>query len=146
MYICYMRTEYRTTIATLLFAILCFAGCNNQKNNKKEQTKVQATKYTKIRSNKTIHDFGAMKEGEILAYTFYIENTGNINLIINNIETSCGCTIVKWKKRPIKPGKKRKIEVEFNSSGRYGKQYKVISIFANVPNKVYELIITAEVN
>lgn len=139
-----MRSFIKYTCLLLSFICLLSCGTPPQKSNKKNH--INKTLYTKIESNKPIHNFGSMKEGEIIACNFYIENTGKNNLIINNIETSCGCTIVKWNKQPLKPGKKTKLEVEFNSSGRYGKQYKVISIFANVPNKVYELIITAEIN
>lgn len=133
----------------IVFIILSsLLACTNSTKKKEDKTdaKIASQTYTSIKANKTIHDFGKITEGETLAYSFYIENTGENNLIINKIETSCGCTLVKWEKKPISPGEKTKIEVEFNSEGRYGKQYKVISIFANVPNKVYELIITAEVN
>lgn len=141
-----MHIKLKYIIYTLLFISLL--ACNNtvKKKTNKTETKVETKKYTVIKANKSIHNFGKIKEGEILATNFYIENTGVNNLIINKIETSCGCTAVKWNKEPLSPGKKTKIEIEFNSSGRFGKQYKVISIFANVPNKVYELIITAEVN
>jgi hypothetical protein len=61
------------------------------------------------------------------------------------VEASCGCTTPKYDKKPIPPGGEGKIEVEFNSSGRYGKQYKVINIFANVPEKVIELKIIANI-
>ena len=134
------------TYIAILLSLNCFVSCNTKpnKNIKKENNSI--LQYTKIKSNKTIHDFGNLTEGEILTCNFYIENIGDSNLIINSIETSCGCTLVKWDKKPLLPGNKTKLEVEFNSSGRYGKQYKVISIFANVPNKVYELIITAEIN
>ena len=133
-------------IPTLILVSLLACKNTSKKKVNKTETKIETKKYTNIKANKIIHNFGKIKEGEILATNFYIENTGANNLIINKIETSCGCTAVKWNKKPLYPGKKTKIEIEFNSSGRFGKQYKVISIFANVPNKVYELIITAEVN
>lgn len=134
------------TYLFILLSLICLTSCNTESKTNTKKEIINKTQYTKIKSDKTIHNFGSMKEGEILACNFYIENIGKNNLIINNIETSCGCTIVKWNKKPLRPGKRTKLEVEFNSSSRYGKQYKVISIFANVPNKVYELIITAEVN
>jgi hypothetical protein len=141
-----MRSKIKYTIALLILSSL-FA-CNDTPKKKKDkiETKVEASAITTVKANKNIHNFGKMTQGEVLAYSFNIENTGKSSLLINNIETSCGCTLVKWDKKPLAPGEKTKIEVEFNSSGRYGKQYKVISIFANVPNKIYELIITAEVN
>ncbi len=52
--------------------------------------------------------------------SFYIHNKGNNSLIIKKIEASCGCTTFSWNKKPIPPGGKTKLEVEFNSDGRYG--------------------------
>ena len=89
--------------------------------------------------------FGDLQEGEIVTHTFRFKNTGTKSLVILNVEASCGCTTPKYDKKPIPPGGEGKIEVEFNSSGRYGKQYKVINIFANVPEKVVELKIIANI-
>ena len=41
--------------------------------------------------------------------------------------------------------KEGKIEIAFNSEGRYGKQYKEIRIFANIPEKQVILSFTATV-
>jgi len=101
--------------------------------------------YSKFAFTKEIHKFGEISEGEILVCEFYFRNIGNTNLIIKSIESSCGCTAVKWKKKPIKVGEESKITVEFNSKGRHGKQYKVLTIFANTKRKVKELKITATI-
>ncbi len=101
--------------------------------------------YSKFAFTKEIHKFGEISEGEILVCEFYFSNVGNANLIIKSIESSCGCTAVKWNKKPIKVGEESKITVEFNSKGRHGKQYKVLTIFANTKRKVKELKITATI-
>jgi len=101
--------------------------------------------YSKFAFTKEIHKFGEISEGEIGICEFYFRNVGNTNLIIQSIESSCGCTAVKWKKKPIKVGEESKITVEFNSKGRHGKQYKVLTIFANTKRKVKELKITATI-
>ncbi len=101
--------------------------------------------YSKFAFTKEIHKFGEISEGEILVCEFYFRNVGNTNLIIKSIESSCGCTAVKWTKKPIKVGEESKITVEFNSKGRHGKQYKVLTIFANTKRKVKELKITATI-
>lgn len=101
--------------------------------------------YSKFAFTKEIHKFEEISEGEILVCEFYFRNVGNTNLIIKSIESSCGCTVVKWKKKPLKVGEESKITVEFNSKGRHGKQYKVLTIFANTKRKVKELKITATI-
>lgn len=112
------------------------------------QKNVQVTNesgYPKFEFSKEIHKFGEISEGEIAVCEFYFKNTGNANLIIKTIESSCGCTVVKWKKQPIKVGEESKITVEFDSKKRNGKQYKVLTIFANTKRKVKELKITATI-
>jgi len=101
--------------------------------------------YPKFEFTKEIHKFGTISEGEIVVCEFYFRNVGDANLIIKAIESSCGCTVIKWNKQPIKVGEESKITVEFDSKKRHGKQYKVLSIFANTKRKVKELKITATV-
>ena len=130
--------------------VSCSGGADKKaakSNSSKEMDSTVATKRRgpKFEFTKEIHKFGAVTRGEIVVCNFYYKNTGNSDLIITNVEASCGCTAVKWDKQPLAPGKEARISVEFNSSGRYGKQYKTISIFANIPETVKELVITAEV-
>ena len=84
-------------------------------------------------------------QGETVTHTFYFKNTGTQNLLIKNVETGCGCTTADYDKAPVRPGKEGKIEIAFNSEGRYGKQYKEIRIFANIPEKQVILSFTATV-
>ena len=60
-------------------------------------------KYLFIIFTKEIHKFGTISEGEIVVCEFYFRNVGDANLIIKAIESSCGCTVIKWQKQPIKP-------------------------------------------
>ncbi len=141
----------------VLVLFLCFSvtvSCKQtaQTENKSTvndiQKNVQLTNeigYPKFEFTKEIHKFGKISEGEIVVCEFYFKNTGNANLIIKAIESSCGCTNIKWKKQPIKVGEESKITVEFDSKKRHGKQYKVLSIFANTKRKVKELKITATI-
>ena len=109
----------------------------------KSQTLTNAT--TQIEWVKKTWDFGDITAGEEVTHTFRFKNTGENNLLIKKIETGCGCTTVIYDKKPIAPGKEGKIEIAFNSAGRYGKQYKEISIFANIPEKQVNLSFIANV-
>ena len=133
--------------------VLLLCSCENKA--KEKQQNVNPTSDQTITNDSTTRakfeikdksfNFGDLAEGEIVTHTFHFKNTGKKSLVIQNIESSCGCTTPKYDKKPIPPGGEGKIEVEFNSSGRYGKQYKVINIFANVPEKVVELKIIANI-
>lgn len=79
----------------------------------------------------TTHDFGNIKEGPEATYSFKFTNTGKSPLIIQRCSASCGCTIPKWSKDPIMPGKTGTIDVKFNSKGRVGSFTKTIYIQSN---------------
>lgn len=111
----------------------------------REKKKTIVTADTTIEWRKKSWDFGELSRGEEVVHTFYFKNTGQEQLLIKKVEVGCGCTTVKYDKDPIPPGKEGKIEISFNSAGRYGKQYKEISIFANIPEKQAILSITANV-
>jgi len=74
-----------------------------------------------------------------------LKNTGNSDLIITKVEASCGCTVAKYSKEPVKPGEEGLIEVIFDTSGRNGMQHKTVTILANTQPNVTRLEFTAEI-
>ncbi len=121
----------------------------HHKNESAEKKPVNGP--TKVHIDEFIHDFGQVNSGEILVYNFVVTNTGNNDLVIKDAETDCGCVTVHLPKSDIKPGKQGNIEVEFDSSGLFGKQLKTIDldwnckepkqlvIFATVKNDEIEI-------
>ncbi|MCT4603559.1 MAG: DUF1573 domain-containing protein [Marinifilum sp.] len=147
-----IKFKYRNSLILLVLTfLLLLLGCtgNSSKENKNTGAEhfesAKTGKYPKFEFTKEIHKFGKISEGEIGVCDFYFKNVGESNLIIKNIESGCGCADFKWKKKPIKIGEESKITVEFNSKGRYGKQYKTITIFSNTLQKENKLIISANV-
>ena len=100
---------------------------------------------TSIAFEKTIHDFGTLKEGASVSYTFEFKNTGNKPLLISNAKGSCGCTVPRWPKEAIAPGASGEIEVTFNSRGKHGKQHKSVTLTANTDPANTRLYIKADV-
>ena len=76
-------------------------------------------------------DFGKINEGEEVRHIFKFTNTGDEDLVIRNAQASCGCTVPRWERKPIRPGETSEIEVKFNSSGKPGNQSKNVTITAN---------------
>lgn len=91
------------------------------------------------------YDFGRIQEGEKVTYMFKFTNTGKSNLVIATAAGSCGCTVPKFPKEPIKPGESEFIKVEFDSKGRVGPNEKQVTISANTIPNITELKIKAEV-
>jgi hypothetical protein len=100
---------------------------------------------TTVKFLSTEHDFGLVKEGEKVVYVYEVLNTGDAGLLLQSVTPSCGCTMPKYDKKPIRPGKKGSIEVVFDTTGRPGMQRKTIIVVTNTepPNTV--LSFTCEV-
>lgn len=90
-------------------------------------------------------DFGVIIQGESVIHEFEIKNTGKSDLVIGAANASCGCTVPKFSKEPIPPGKSGKVEVAFSSSGRTGKQMKTVTLLTNAQPGTVTLTIIANI-
>ena len=77
------------------------------------------------------HDFGTIKEGQVVEYTYTVKNTGDAPLIIQNAQPSCGCTAPDWTKSPIPVGGTGFVKAKFDSNGKPNIQNKSITVTAN---------------
>ena len=91
-------------------------------------------KYPKVEFDKEIHDFGAIKEGDVVETEFIVKNTGETDLIISDAKGSCGCTVPEPPKEPIKPGASAPIKVSFDSKNKPGEQEKTVTLTTNTEN------------
>lgn len=89
----------------------------------------------KISVQQPDHDFGDIKEGEVVSHTYVITNNGGDLLKIIDVRPSCGCTAATPDKRELKPGESTNISISFNSKGRKGPQIKTINVKSNDPEK-----------
>lgn len=85
----------------------------------------------KIRLLSAEYDFGEIREGDTVVHTFRFVNAGNARLLINRVQTSCGCTHSDWPRGFIRPGDTASLTVSFDSHDKKGLQEKTISIYAN---------------
>lgn len=93
----------------------------------------------------TEHDFGTIKEGDVVEHKFTFTNTGEAPLIIQNAQGSCGCTVPEWTRTPIQPGESGEITAKFDSKGRRNIQNKTVTVTANTWPKQTTLKIRAMV-
>lgn len=129
----------------LLVIIFAFTliSCKWEKSKVAEKA-MQHPQLTEMAFEEEMHDFGKLKMGEIVVYSFQFTNTGENDLWIKSAESDCACIQVKFPKGPIKKGKKGVIEVEFDSSGIFGKNLKPIEIHANCKEPKH-LVIFADI-
>jgi Protein of unknown function (DUF1573) len=91
------------------------------------------------------HDFGNIKEGQKVSYTYKFKNTGAAPLIIQNAQPSCGCTAPDWTREPIPVGGTGFVKAEFDSKGKPGVQNKTITVTSNTFPKTAQLKFKATV-
>lgn len=83
-----------------------------------------------ITFSSTSHTFeNVSQKDKMLTYDFEFVNTGNGDLIINDVVSTCGCVKGEFPKNIIAPGKKGKIKVTYlnSSTGYFKKQLTVKS-------------------
>jgi hypothetical protein len=132
---------------TFFVAACLLISCSGPASNKSGQNADNTSDTAKavIAFTEYEYDFGKVKEGKKVRHTFIFENTGAGSLVIQSATTMCGCTVPRYDKRPIAPGKDGKLEVEFDTSGRNGMQTNTITVHSNGTVPVVILKITAEV-
>jgi len=100
---------------------------------------------TNLQFAEVAHNFGTIQQDTKNTKIFKFTNTGTEPLIIENATGSCGCTVPKFPKEPIKPGETGEIEVVYSPGKQQGAQTKTITITANTNPITTTLNISAEV-
>lgn len=96
----------------------------------------------KIEFATPIYDFGKVKGGDPVKYTYYFTNTGNEVLEVKAVQPSCGCTTAGEFSRKVEPGKTGTIPIQFNSANFNGQVFKTITVTSsakNTPSSVLQL-------
>jgi hypothetical protein len=137
---------YRLFYIIGIFSVVA-AGClkSGSDRNAEKNSEDQGGAPPEITFEQVYYDFGSIKQGEKVSYSFQFENTGGSPLIIKDAYASCGCTVPEYDTTPIQPGKKGHIEVIFDSAGRRGNQYKTMFLKTNSPDSKHRLTIKASV-
>jgi hypothetical protein len=115
-------------------------------------------KAPRFRFTEDKHDFGTLTEGDSAYCIFIFKNVGRKTLIITHTTYSCACFNASfghrdrwgnWHPLIVRPGRKGKIIVTYDTRGKVGPFYKQIWIESNAgPNpgtRSHTLIITGTV-
>jgi hypothetical protein len=126
-----MKLQNDRLILIFIVASILVSCANHAGSIKKEKPQINPPKNltpSGIVFIGEMHNFGTLKAGEIVSFSFVFMNSGTIPLAIKKIDTSCGCIRVKFDNKSIKQGEKSAIEVIFNTSGEWGNQLKMINV------------------
>jgi len=135
-------------INLLLFAILAWS-CNGNPRPGVSHPNSEAEKKSpgKIVFDQEIHNFGTLKDGEIVSFSFIFHNTGESAFKLIKGEKSCGCIELHYSADQIAPGGSSTVEIVLNTSGEWGNlikeatletsegEKKVLSVGAYVENE-----------
>jgi len=77
-----------------------------------------------------VHDFGKIDYKSDGTHKFKFQNNGDQPLTINNVRTSCGCTVPQYSKEPFMSGAEGEIKVKYDTK-RVGRFEKNIFVYTN---------------
>lgn len=109
------------------------------------EERMRGMEKTSMHVSDSLHNFGTIKDGDIVQHQYQVFNTGEQPLFIANVQTSCGCTAPSFSKDPILPGQSAMVTLEFNSKGKEGNVRKKALIVANAKNSPYPITFEAQV-
>jgi hypothetical protein len=89
----------------------------------------------KIQFATPVYEFGKIRAGEPIRYTFVFTNTGDQVLILNSVQPQCGCTTAgEWTKQ-VEPGNTGTIPIQVNTLGYNGLVIKQVTVTCNVASQ-----------
>jgi len=138
------RSQKLNRLSVILFGLLLVA-CNSGTKKASTGEKSDETGIAKFVFSEEIHNFGSLKPGEVVSFTFIFRNEGTKTLTITEVDSGCGCTEVIIPNKNISPGQEGQIEVIYNSAGEVGNQLKTITITSNAEQTKKQLFIKAKV-
>ncbi|MEP7238161.1 MAG: DUF1573 domain-containing protein [Ferruginibacter sp.] len=109
------------------------------------QTALALKNVTTVQIIDSSFNFGKRTDGEKVEYSYRFKNTGSKPLVVVDVSASCGCTVPQKPEKPILPGEIGFIKVIFDSKGRVGNAYKLITVVSNARPEFPQLILTGEV-
>ena len=124
--------------AIIILGLILIAGCGGDPGEKTSK------KNAKIEFNKNTHDFGELAFASDGSCEFIFKNTGKSPLVLNNVKSTCGCTIPEWPREPVGENESASIRVRYDTH-RVGSFTKSITVYSNASNSPKRLFIKGRV-
>jgi hypothetical protein len=94
----------------------------------------------KIQFATPIYDFGRVRSGELVKYTYVFTNTGDRMLMVTAVQPGCHCTTAgEWTKQ-VEPGQTGNIPIQFDTVGNNGPVGRQVTVTCNVPTQPSTLL------
>jgi hypothetical protein len=78
-------------------------------------------------------EFGSVARGSRIEHVFTLPNKGTGVLRIEQVKSTCGCTVAVVSEREIEPGREGRISVDLDTARLAGPTTKVVTVYTNDP-------------
>jgi hypothetical protein len=85
--------------------------------------------------DETVYDFGVVEQGVPVSHVFGFANRGTGDLLIEQVQTSCGCTATVLSSEVIGPGGRGEIRALLDTSGFFGEKARTVMVHTNDPRR-----------
>ncbi|MEY4703711.1 MAG: hypothetical protein RIR96_1608 [Bacteroidota bacterium] len=124
------------SFVAMIFTLSIFVSCDIRKSDKQvapvqQEKKKSSLAPTTVQLIDSVFDFGTIKEGDVVSFSYRFKNTGDKPLEVTNVMASCGCTVPEKPEEPIEPGQIGFIKVKFNSDRKPGEAHKTVTVESN---------------
>lgn len=130
-------------IAILILTASTLTFCTNEPG-KTDESSQHEVPGSQIVFTSNLHDFGTIPYDSDGRCYFEFKNESDIDLVINNVRTTCGCTRPEWPEEPVAPGETGKIGITYNTKipGQFS---KAITVYCNAENSPVKLFVRGKV-
>lgn len=89
-------------------------------------------------------NLGEIAQNQPVTVEFEFTNTGELPVIISNVQASCGCTSTNFSKTPVAPGETSKVTATYNAATK-GIFKKTVTVTTNAEETTKVLTLTGSV-
>lgn len=111
-----------------------------------------------LKNDEAAHDFGDLNQGDKVIHDFELSVSGNGDVVVSQIRTSCGCTVAQTglvgadgattpytMGTPLKPGSKLLVKAQLDTKKKRDKMRSVVTIMSDDPRGHMQLQLSANV-
>ena len=116
-------------VLKIMLLIWIMTGCADNPEERSKQNGIN------IYFEEVLYDYGQIVVDSDGSHSFEFKNVGAEPIVINNVRSTCGCTVPDWPDQPFKPGESGEIEIVYNTAqtGTFMKSIYVYSTGAISP-------------
>lgn len=141
-----MRSPFRRLVMLIMLVLAGLAGWLIFTTPGSKPVVISVYEPPIISAEQRVKDIGKVQTDQKVPAHFLVYNVGGKPLRIQEVETSCGCTVAKISKTVVAPGDFARLDVELDTSIKMGQVRKQLTVVSNDPKRPrLPLFLTGEV-